>query len=71
MRKNDEFADARGGRSAGETIGAWVGLNVRIRPPRPAAPGDFRLAPDSPAFDLGFEPIKMSGIGVRDGHQPR
>ena len=26
---------------------------------------DYTLAPDSPAFDIGFEPIDTSQIGIR------
>jgi hypothetical protein len=28
--------------------------------------GDFSLEPDSPAFDLGFEPISLDAVGPRD-----
>jgi hypothetical protein len=28
---------------------------------------DFRLREDSPAFELGFEPIDLSEVGPRDG----
>ena len=31
-----------------------------------AEAGDFRLRPDSPAFDLGFEPIDLSSVGPRE-----
>jgi len=36
--------------------------------PRFAGPrkGDFRLPPDSPAFELGFEPIDLSEVGPRN-----
>lgn len=30
------------------------------------ASGDFRLRPDSPALKLGFVPIDVSKIGLRD-----
>ena len=29
--------------------------------------GDFTLAPDSPAFDIGFVPIDLSTVGPRQG----
>jgi hypothetical protein len=29
------------------------------------ANGDFTLKPDSPAYELGFEPIDMSDVGPR------
>lgn len=32
------------------------------------ANGDFTLAPDSPALELGFKPIDVSGVGVRKAH---
>lgn len=40
-----------------------------VRDPRFTDPanGDFTLAPDSPAFRLGFRPIDLSRVGVRPG----
>jgi hypothetical protein len=29
------------------------------------AQGDYRLKPESPALRLGFQPIDVSGIGLR------
>jgi len=33
---------------------------------RRSASGDFTLAEDSPALELGFQPIDMSDVGVRE-----
>jgi hypothetical protein len=43
-----------------------VGLNSISADPLVVDPenGDFRLAPDSPVFKLGFKPIDMSKIGL-------
>ncbi len=32
---------------------------------------DFRLKPESPAFDLGFRQIDMEGVGPRTETGPR
>ncbi len=62
--------------------GKWDGIHAAARPylelknnlidqdPRFVDPEnlDFRLKPDSPAFDIGFRPIPIDRIGLRPDH---
>lgn len=64
-------ADAKSLRFADASLEDWRkrghDLNSRIGNPLFAAPKecDFRLKPGSPAIELGFKPINVSGVGVR------
>jgi hypothetical protein len=48
-------------------------MHSRIADPRFVNPsaGDFRLAPDSPAHALGFQPFDLKGVGARQPRSPK
>lgn len=57
---------------AGATLAEWRqrghDANSLVADPLFVAPekGDFRLQPNSPALKLGFKPIDLSRVGVRE-----
>jgi parallel beta-helix repeat protein len=55
------------GQSWGDWQAAGMDLHSVVADPRFAAPeqGDFRLAHDSPARSIGFEPIDLGSVGPR------
>jgi len=61
-------------RFGNDAFAAWQAkgqdTHSRVADPRFVNPqaGDFRLAPDSPAHALGFQPFDLTGVGAR---QPR